>query len=362
MAPPAPKELKAVRVGSAEQALSRLQVFGRALSVAEVAQLHDLWKNEWQTPTPNPAAFDQKPVALTPTLVVMAAQAGQSEAGGIEYRFTKISGAPRASDGAWIPVPWFLDDGLQPDMMYDYSVQVRDALGNVTAGSPRASVGTGTFQLQEFQDSWTIARDFLTQGVADSIWSGFLSGDDGSAPAVIAVRDGALRLQSKGTVWDGGKPLGPFLFRLVAGDFVAQVTVADYQGLAARRVPGNNDGGLMVRVPLEKDAGPGEDLVQLNFFPIWNQGNMVTVMDGGRIQKGNLLAWDAHRHLQIIRHGLRFYFRTSADGVRWQDMPGSPVERKDMAGLPLQVGLYHASYGAESSFVSFRDFRLTTRK
>jgi hypothetical protein len=43
-------------------------------------------------------------------------------------------------------------------------------------------------------------------------------------------------------------------------------------------------------------------------------------------------------------------------------MPGSPVEREDMAGLPLQVGLYHASYGAESSHVAFTDFQITLRK
>ena len=138
--------------------------------------------------------------------------------------------------------------------------------------------------------------------------------------------------------------------------------IADYAGLSTRRVPGNNDGGLMVRVPKSNDAGAGEDLVQLNFFPIWNQGNMVTSLDGGRSQKGNMLAWDAHRHLQIIRKGDLFFFRSSPDGSHWQNMPGSPVERKDMAGLPLQVGLYHASYGAESSFVDFSDFRLITRK
>jgi hypothetical protein len=118
----------------------------------------------------------------------------------------------------------------------------------------------------------------------------------------------------------------------------------------------------MVRVPKASDAGPGEDLVQLNFFPIWNQGNMVTSLDGGRSQKGNGLAWDAHRHLQIIRQGNLFYFRTSSDGEHWKEMAGSPVERDDMAGLPLQVGLYHASYGGETSHVIFTDFRVALPK
>jgi len=55
-------------------------------------------------------------------------------------------------------------------------------------------------------------------------------------------------------------------------------------------------------------------------------------------------------------------FRTSADGEHWQDMSGSPVDRKGMAGLPLQVGLCHASYGGDSSFITFSGLKLTTRK
>ena len=89
---------------------------------------------------------------------------------------------------------------------------------------------------------------------------------------------------------------------------------------------------------------------------------MVTSLDGGRSQKGNQLAWDAHRHLQIIRQGNLFHFRTSSDGQLWKDLPGSPVERDDMAGLPLQVGLYHASYGGETSHVIFTDFQVALPK
>ena len=38
------------------------------------------------------------------------------------------------------------------------------------------------------------------------------------------------------------------------------------------------------------------------------------------------------------------------------------VERKEMADLPLQVGLYHASYGVDSSYITFSGFRLTVSK
>jgi hypothetical protein len=239
---------------------------------------------------------------------------------------------------------------------------MRDPLGNVSGVSPVVEAITESTTFTELVDTFAVERDYLA-GTTGSGWDGVLSLVENSAPEVIAARGGSLRLQSKGTVWDGGKPLGPFLYKLVTGDFVAQVRVSDYADLATRRTTGNNDGGLMVRVPKVEDAGPGEDLVQLNFFPIWGQGNMVTSLDSGsRPQRGNGLAWDAHRYLQIIRQGPLFYFRTSADGEHWMEMPGSPVERPDMDGLSLQVGLYHASYGAESSHVAFSAFRLITRK
>jgi hypothetical protein len=361
---PVPMRIKSVRLGGSHLftgALSRVQLFRRALYSAEVSQLHSVWKSEWQQPRPSPATFSRKPVALNATCVAMLATRGQSELGTVEYRFTERaeSGANRSG---WISTPFFLRDGLQPNTRYSYSVAMRDPFGNVSETSQPIETVTDPGLFQTFADKFESARDFLAQGTSGTIWDGVLGKADDSAPEQILAGDGVVRLQSKGTVWDGGKPLGAFLFKLVPGNFVAQVEVADYAGLETRKVPGNNDGGLMVRVPNVNGAGPGEDLVQLNFFPIWNQGNMVTSLDGGRLQKGNQLAWNAHRYLQIIRQGKLFYFRTSVDGKDWKEMPGSPVEREDMAGLPLQVGLYHASYGGDSSHVSFTDFQLTVRK
>jgi hypothetical protein len=246
--------------------------------------------------------------------------------------------------------------GLSPNTHYSYTIQMRDALGNVTAPSKSCEAATSESLFRVYADSFTTPRDFLTEGVRDTVWDGYLDSKEGSQAAAIVADAGRLRLQSQGTVWDGNTPRGPWLYRLVSGDFVVQVQVVDYAGLAVRRTPGNTDGGLMVRVPDLQAAGPGEDLVQLNFFPIWGQGNMVTNLDGARLQKGNRLAWEAHRHLQILRQGTLFHFRTSADGTHWSDMPGSPVERPDMAGIPLEVGVFHASYGGDSSYIAFSDF------
>ncbi len=364
--PRAPKALKAIRLGGAPPftgSLARVQLFQRALSAGEISQWHAVWTEEWQSPGPNPAAFADQPAALTPTMVAMTAQVGQSRLGAVEYRFTETTGNGGGSSSGWTRSPFFLDDGLQPDTHYAYTVSLRDPLGNVTAASAPVHVHTDPHQFREFADDFAAARDFLATGVAGSFWDGCLGSADGSFPEAIAHQDGKLRLQSSGTVWDGGPRRGAFLFKIVAGDFVVEAKVSDYAGLATRRVPGNNDGGLMVRLPKLDDTGSGDDLVQLNFFPIWNQGNMVTTLDGGaRTQVGNQRAWEAHRNLQIIRCGGVFHFRTSADGKDWEDMPGSPVRRDDMQDLPLQVGLYHASYGNESSYITFEDFQLTTRR
>jgi hypothetical protein len=360
-----PGEFKALRLGGTKPfsgALARVQLFGRALTGTEIEQLHALWQAE-RLPLPPPTAkFSLTPAALSPAMVAMRAEPGSSDLGPVEYQFTETTGQPGGSASGWTQNPFFLDDGLQPDTRYAYTVKTRDPLGNVTTASAPVEVVTDTKGFMRITDDATAARDLLGGGTAGTIWDGFLGRAEQSAPEAIAVRDGQIRLQSKGTVWDGGQPLGALLYKQVPGDFVVQVEVADYAGLADRRVPGNNDGGLMARVADVAAAGPGEDFVQLGFFPIWNQGNMVTSLDGGRSQKGNQLGWDAHRHLQVIRHGSLFHFRTSADGKTWSNLPGSPVERADLDGLPLQVGLYHASYGSESSYIAFRNFRLTTRK
>jgi hypothetical protein len=104
-------------------------------------------------------------------------------------------------------------------------------------------------------------------------------------------------------------------------------------------------------------------LIALTFFPPWNQGNMLTsTINGGRFQKGNMLGFGAKRYLQIIRVGSRFHFRVSANGQDWEEMPESPVDRPDLVGRSLQVGLAHASYGEQSSHISFSDYLLISAK
>jgi hypothetical protein len=178
MAPAIPRAAKVIRVGgktSFSGAISRVQLFRRALADEELLQLSTLAQQERRTPVPSPAAFAQAPAALTTAAIAMAAQPGQSEAGGVEYRFTESTGHAGAGSSGWIPKPFFLDDGLQPNTRYAYTVKVRDALGNVTAASPPAEATTDAAQFQELSDEFATARDFLAQGTQGTIWDGFLS-------------------------------------------------------------------------------------------------------------------------------------------------------------------------------------------
>ena len=188
---------------------------------------------------------------------------------------------------------------------------------------------------------------------------GFIGNQEDKTLKQLVCSQGNLLLESAGTVWDGQKPQGPFVYKNISGDFVVETLLSDVSGLAEKKVAGNNDCGLMVRVADLALAGKGEDLLQLSIFPAWNIGNMFTNFDfPERSQEGNGTAWQFDKHLRIERSGNTFHARTSAEGISWKEMKGSPVERPDLDGLPLQVGLYQSTYGEGTAWGKFSDFKI----
>lgn len=354
-----PATLKGVQLGSAEfdGAFSQFQLFRRPLSSEEIAQMNEGWKLEWKEPK---TRFTSAPKALNSGIIAMSAEPLGAEFTGAQFLFAEISGMLGGKSSGWIDDPFFLADNLNPDTQYTYQLKVRDGNGNVFTVPDAASASTAAGQFQSTTSDFSGARDFLKQGVTNTSWSDLKKDTIGGVFEIITTENNTLRMQTKNTFWDGNPAYGPLLYRLVAGDFVAQVKVADYAGLADREPVGNCDGGLMIRLPEPKQ---GENLVSVSFFPPWNQGNMVTnVIDGGRSQKSNLLGLNAKPYLQIIRAGSQIHCRVSSDGKTWKELPESPMERPDLIGHALQVGLFHASNGDLSSYISFSDFKLTTTK
>jgi regulation of enolase protein 1 (concanavalin A-like superfamily) len=221
---------------------------------------------------------------------------------------------------------------------------------------------SGVTQAGVFSDGFDAAHDYLTQGVEGTAWDGFLglgAGETASAIDASTSRPGQLFLESAGAYWhEPWTPLGPFLYKMVEGDFVATVKVSDYAGTAAAPVYHNNC-GLLARA-LPDDAGPGEDWVALDYFPIWNCGNFVRSADDNvRTENGNNgRAFNLDPWLQIERQGNTFYFRTSRDGITWTAMSVPSLTRDDLADVPLQVGLYQGTYSADSGYAAFDDFKV----
>jgi len=217
-------------------------------------------------------------------------------------------------------------------------------------------------QAAVFSDNFATPHDFLANGVAGTSWDGFLGagpGETASALNISTARPGQLFLESTGAYWhEPWTPLGPFLYKIVRGDFVATVKVTEYAGTAASPVY-HNTIGLMARA-FPEDAGNGEDWVSLDYFPIWNCGNFVrSANDNVRTENGhNGLAWNLRPWLQIERRGSTFHFRTSADGITWTAMAQSPLTRADLADVPLQVGLFQGTYNTTSGFGAFDEFKL----
>jgi len=85
-----------------------------------------------EPPLPNPAAFDQSPVAVSSTEITMTAAAGTDASGVVEYYFDETSGNPGGSDSGWQNEATYNDTGLEHGYEYSYTVKMRDKYGNET--------------------------------------------------------------------------------------------------------------------------------------------------------------------------------------------------------------------------------------
>jgi hypothetical protein len=223
----------------------------------------------------------------------------------------------------------------------------------------------GIAQAGIFTDNFDTPHDYLISGVQRTGWDGFIGKDPGEIITVLNAsgeRPGELYIESESpSYWEPPfDPLGPFLYKMVKGDFIATVHIIDFPGLNGTDVIYHNDSFIMARVPNLDDAGDGEDFECSHYFPTWN-GNIRRSMDNGNETEGGSTAdgFACDTYIQLERRGNDFYYRHSPDGVTWTDISGSPRTRTDMEGLALQVGLAQCTYGGDGNgYVVFDDFRL----
>jgi hypothetical protein len=225
--------------------------------------------------------------------------------------------------------------------------------------------------IEFFSDDFEIAHDYMAENVTGTGWDGYfgwLPGETVDDLNANIARECQLYIASSNGTWDSPwDPLAPFLYKYVEGDFIATVRVTDYAGTANAWVT-HNDGGLMARASKadpNDEAGPGEDWISIDYFPIWTCGNFLwSANNNVRTEHGhNGKAFDLDPWLQLERTGNTFHTRTSPDGITWTEMAQSPLTRNDFDGLPLQVGLRQAVYNSGNyGYVAFDDFSIVLVK
>jgi hypothetical protein len=145
---------------------------------------------------------------------------------------------------------------------------------------------------------------------------------------------------------------GGYIYKEVTGDFVVICRLKDMEGLQQHAVKSYNEGGLLIISP-SSGGGLGQ-VYQLGAFPLYNCGNMLTVLSRqGRPQFPNYKGYDPDPIMQFERRGNLLFARTSRDGTTWTNMPGSPLT---VSSPTLSVGAYQTTYSDNTSWVTLSDY------
>ncbi|WDF55840.1 family 43 glycosylhydrolase [Mucilaginibacter sp. KACC 22063] len=343
-------------------ALSTLTCLNQSLTPGEAGRITDIWFRNFYPVILKTPDFITPPHAVSPTWIEMTAAAHAGENNNLQYYFQDEHASTQ--EGTWSSDPHYTDFNAVPDHIYSYRFKVKDNFGNVSRFSAAHSVSTSEAHIGLTNFDFSTKADTAAIAARNRDWSGLTGAHQGGACGSVYFTDKLLTLKSKGSNWDGNSPSGPFIYKMIFGDFIAETEIADLSGYQERIVKGNNDAGLMVRKPkTNADENIPEALLQNSILPAWNCGNLFTNFQSGeRLQTNTRSGWNFSKYLQIQRSGNTFFIRLSADGKSWKDMPGSPVKRDDLNGLPLQVGLFQSTYGPQEGFVTFRCFKIIQEK
>jgi hypothetical protein len=220
-----------------------------------------------------------------------------------------------------------------------------------------------------FTDNFGVAHDYLTQGVAGTIWDGlytgagsFPGGNVGSGPGTTLIADanitgaGRLTVQSSYTGWENTEDDGFFLFKNISGDFQMSVQVATPFSTTPY-----NFAGLLIRAA-GPDGAPwngAENSLSLMRFDEFGVGNFIRNTTNGQTVQLTQPS-DSNYWLLIDRvNGTNFNFYSKAlSSDPWQLIGVSPIARSDLSGLTLQVGIAQATFDAGPGQAQFENFTL----
>ena len=234
-----------------------------------------------------------------------------------------------------------------------------------------------------YTDSFNTSVNYLTNGLTGTIWDGayFGAGEfnntglGGGGPGATLQCDAnitaasTLTLQTTGTAWEGPDDDGFYLFKVVPGDFSMSVHVVspfdnsayNTAGLQARAFAagGNAYGGsenFVSWTRFDEDFGGGNSWA--NYLRSEVNGGVAQINPGDYPNTNYWLRIDRVKGTNFL-----FYQKATKAGA-WQlvsfpaPVSGTTLRRPDLAGLPMQVGIIHATFNGQLG-VQFTDFSLT---
>lgn len=208
-------------------------------------------------------------------------------------------------------------------------------------------------------DDFSGSHDYSGKNVAGTIWDGVMINDgfSGTQNTTVGAANsntsnaGRLTLTTANGDWGGSTADGFFLYLTVSGDFTATID------LVSASVVNYHDLGLMARAADEADGGAGEDYVAGRYFAAGGSNNLRSVDSD---VETNYDAAGLRSYLSLSRSGNVFTYVRASDSGFTTGVVTSSVTRDDLDGLPLQVGIWQATFTGSQATAVFDNFTLTT--
>jgi regulation of enolase protein 1 (concanavalin A-like superfamily) len=282
------------------------------------------------------AVFAAQPV---PTKAMVGGSASFSVTaygvGAISYQWqhagTNLPGATKATLAL---------DKLTTDDAGPYRVVVTDA----DASTPSADAQLEVFVSgQLFGDNFDTFHDYTSGDVTDTIWDGILN--PGNLDPASDTTDGVLHWRNTGEGWENNNGSGPVLYKVVSGDFDAEVYMPYISNVQW------SDGGIIARLP---DNSAGENYVTTKAFGTGGNDGARWAVNG--VGNSHDLTTSLQPYVRLQRRGTAFKFSSKANASdAWS--AGYTLDRADMAG-DLEVGLWHGTFVGNSADRQFDNFWL----
>jgi hypothetical protein len=224
-----------------------------------------------------------------------------------------------------------------------------------------------------YTDNFTTSVNYLTTGVAGTMWDGVYlgsgsiadpTGTDGVAVGTVSVANAnitaadTLSVTSLNTDWENAADDGFLLFKVITGDFDMSVRVVTPFNSNAYNLP-----GLMVRA-FGPEGSPDPNNAENSF--LWARFNEFSIanmlknnVNGVKTDTGEGIYPNTNYWLRITRAGNKFtVYEKGPATAAWTNV--ASLTRADFAGLPLEVGIEQADYAGGSSLpAQFASFSLT---